>query len=1248
MKPPIPLPAWLAPLRKWFAAPVFADDEEKTARARVISLLGLYFAVALLAAALLMVPLIEQRRLENWAVLAALLLVFAVSRTFLLRGRLFLASMLMIASGWGLFLGMAALGDGIFSPALFAVMAATIVIGLLTEPRAGRIFLLLSLLAGLGLALLQQTGARLPGVFDFSPLAAWAVFALVLGFLYYLIHLVVHEQQAALARARAENEARRQAEQTLSASQKTLRDSEELFRTLTENSLAGIYLIQDGRITYANQALAQISGYSVAELIGASPLMIVDPADHALVIESMRRRVEGEIDAIHYEFRGRTKGGAIKTVEVWGSRVMMEGRPAILGNILDITERKRAEEQLQILKISVDIAPDGAYWMDMQGDFVYVNDAGCRALGYTREELLGMNVAQVNPHATPARWAQVMQMLKERPSLVNESLHRRKDGSEFPVELTSTYLQFGGREYCHGFARDITERKRAEAALRDSEQAARRYSEQLQMVHHIGATIAAGLDLEQQLQALYEQCCQIGDAHTFYVATFDEGSGEFAFRYYIKDGVRREVAPRNINDNIGLSGYVIRQRKTLYLPESAQIPKGFPTLIRQPGAVIHAYLGVPLLINDRVVGVLSLQSHKPDAYTPEQIQTLELLATQVAIAIRNSQLYEQVQRERDLADAMLVNMPGALCLCDVNGRLVRWNPYMEQISELGPLELAGLRLLSLVDDQERPRLKQLVDQVVQGGALATEVSVVAGHSRTETPFYVTGARVQIGGETFVLVMGLDISERHQIQQALREAEEQFRAVVQSANDAIVSVNDQMNITSWNPGAEKLFGYRAEEMVGCSVMEIVPHQHRATRGQAMLRMLAAGQKFAAGRVVEGAGLCKDGSEVPIEMSFAEWRTPTGRNITAIVRNITERKQRDHEQQVIANLSAAMRTAPTLAEMLPIIAEQSARLLQADAVTVEIIDPASGESVVEAALGDWHALLGARQAPGTGLNAVILRTGQPYLAADLAEEPDAIYPEALRGSIRGCAGLPLIAQEKLIGFLWIGRKKTILQGEMRLLNTIADITANAIRRATLHEQTRHDAAELARTYESTLEGWARTLQLRDRETEQHAQNVVELTLRLARAFGLDEAQLVHIRRGAILHDIGKMGVPDAILRKPGPLTDEEWAVMRQHPQYAYDLLEPIEYLHPVLEIPYCHHEKWDGSGYPRGLKGEAIPLAARIFAVVDVWDALRSDRPYRPAWSEAQALEYIRGQSGSGFDPQVVDLFLLLMEELNERG
>jgi putative nucleotidyltransferase with HDIG domain len=186
------------------------------------------------------------------------------------------------------------------------------------------------------------------------------------------------------------------------------------------------------------------------------------------------------------------------------------------------------------------------------------------------------------------------------------------------------------------------------------------------------------------------------------------------------------------------------------------------------------------------------------------------------------------------------------------------------------------------------------------------------------------------------------------------------------------------------------------------------------------------------------------------------------------------------------------------------------------------------------------------------------------------------------------------------------------------------------------------ELLNAYDDTLAGWAKALELRDKETKGHSIRVTELTVEIAEALGIQGEALVHIRRGALLHDVGKMGTPDAILNKPGPLTTEEWRIIHKHPQDGCDMLSHIDFLKPALEVPLCHHEKWDGTGYPAGLRGEEIPISARIFCIVDVWDALINDRPYRKAISEKEVMDYIRSQSGKHFDPRIVDAFLRIMK------
>ncbi len=238
-----------------------------------------------------------------------------------------------------------------------------------------------------------------------------------------------------------------------------------------------------------------------------------------------------------------------------------------------------------------------------------------------------------------------------------------------------------------------------------------------------------------------------------------------------------------------------------------------------------------------------------------------------------------------------------------------------------------------------------------------------------------------------------------------------------------------------------------------------------------------------------------------------------------------------------------------------------------------------------------------------------------------------------------GVPLISKGSVKGVLELFNRSQDKKDQawFDFMETLAGQAAIAIDNIAMYDDLQHSNNELTLAYDATIEGWSRTLDLRDKETEGHTLRVTEITVRLARAIGINGEEMVHIRRGALLHDIGKMGIPDGILLKPGPLTPEEWVTMKKHPVYAYDLLSPITFLKPALDIPYCHHEKWDGSGYPRGLKGEQIPISARLFAIADVWDAIRSDRPYRPAWSQDDAIDYIREQSGAHFDPQLVEVF-----------
>jgi putative nucleotidyltransferase with HDIG domain len=323
------------------------------------------------------------------------------------------------------------------------------------------------------------------------------------------------------------------------------------------------------------------------------------------------------------------------------------------------------------------------------------------------------------------------------------------------------------------------------------------------------------------------------------------------------------------------------------------------------------------------------------------------------------------------------------------------------------------------------------------------------------------------------------------------------------------------------------------------------------------------------------------------------------------------------------------------------------LNVDAAAVLLIQAGSGKLEYVAGQGFYTRKIEAtsqRIGQGNASRAVIERqivevpdltnyTGK-FMRAQLLVEEDFVSYYAV----------PLISKGEVKGVLEIFNRSRLNPDRewLNFLETLGGQTAIAIENSILFQDLQRSNFELALAYDATIEGWSRALDLRDRETEGHTQRVTDLTLLLARKMGLGEERLILIRRGALLHDIGKMGIPDHILLKPEELTDAEQQIMRQHPQLAYDMLEPIAYLRDALNIPYCHHEKWDGTGYPRGLSGTQIPLEARLFSIVDVWDALTTDRPYRKGWPKKKALKYIHEQSGKDFDPKMVEIFLQEVE------
>ena len=352
-----------------------------------------------------------------------------------------------------------------------------------------------------------------------------------------------------------------------------------------------------------------------------------------------------------------------------------------------------------------------------------------------------------------------------------------------------------------------------------------------------------------------------------------------------------------------------------------------------------------------------------------------------------------------------------------------------------------------------------------------------------------------------------------------------------------------------------------------------------------------------------------------------------------------RARQRQVRALVEVGSAINSSRGLKRVLEEVMDRLVALMEAERGILKLRDE-NGQLVIQTARGIDKVDINAEAfAISNTIVNHVAETGEPILTSNAQKDPR--FDRRLSVAAYHLLSIlcaPLKLKDNLIGVIYVDNRAQsgmFQQSDLEVISAFSNQAAVAIDNARLFD-------ELQAAYQATLEGWVRALDLKDKETEGHTRRVTALTERLAKSMGVDDDLLEHIRRGALLHDIGKMAIPDRILLKPGELTAEERFIIQQHPRYAYEMLSPIKFLLPALDIPYCHHEKWDGSGYPRKLKRVEIPLAARIFSIVDVWDALISDRPYRKGLDPFEIRGHIAGQSGTHFDPHVVEAFMDLKD------
>jgi HD-GYP domain-containing protein (c-di-GMP phosphodiesterase class II) len=575
-------------------------------------------------------------------------------------------------------------------------------------------------------------------------------------------------------------------------------------------------------------------------------------------------------------------------------------------------------------------------------------------------------------------------------------------------------------------------------------------------------------------------------------------------------------------------------------------------------------------LGDEVVGLISVQSYRPNAFSDRESELLSTIADTVAIAIENARLYE-AEKQR--------------------------TTRLTQIVKLG-IDLASLR-------QEDEVLETLVNQVADVMDSATCTVMLIDPDKNEAVLR-AGTGLPAGTENVRVPLSLPA----------------VRKLIHTGEPLILSDIDLQEPSIRNilvrPDLKAFFAY---PMV---------------RGGSVIGVLTLSKQ----RIYQPSA-----EEISACHLLAERAAAALENARLFEKTELQLQQ----VQALRTIDAAIASSFDLKAILNIILQQIVAQLRVDAVDILLLNPHNyafeysvGKGFLTNAIEKSRFLLGEgvighqimerRTIHIPNLKAVI----HNFLRADIfRSEGFATY-----------SAVPLIAKGEVKGVLEIYQRTQSEQSAewVEFLETLAGQVAIAIDNSQLFANLQRSNLELSMAYDATIEGWSRALDMRDSLTEGHTKRVTEMALNLARVMGMSESDLVHMRRGILLHDMGKMGIPDTILLKPDALSDEEWKIMHMHPQYAFEMLAPISYLRPALDIPGSHHEKWDGTGYPRGLKGEQIPLAARIFAVVDVFDALTSDRPYRKAWTRKMALQYILDERGKFFDPRVVDVFMSMKQEL----
>ena len=807
------------------------------------------------------------------------------------------------------------------------------------------------------------------------------------------------------------------------------------------------------------------------------------------------------------------------------------------------------------------------------------------------------------------------------------------------------------------------EQRRQESELSQArEQAQRDYDMLLGRLGILAQQVGLALEPSSIYRALFVFCTQQTPADGIFVCRYDD-VGQVRRCVFSMNLVQGRFEQHEVEDlpplplNDGPQSRAIRTGEVVITDELQDALSGIASFDvggdesdDQPSLSSAA---VPLKVLGRTIGVFEVQSTRPYAFDERHVVPLSMAANYAAVALENVSLLERERELRRSAEDserryrdLVEQASDAIVTFDLHGELQQANSTAYRMMGVSDGQaLANVSDWIAPDDLESRPMNYM--ELEPGATVLTERRFRRADG-SELPVEINTKR--ISEDTFQAIVR-DVSERKAVEEALLNEKSFSDTVINSLPGLFYLVDEEMRLVRWNQNLNEVTGFDDTAILRMSPFDFFPHSRHRDLLNGFRTVLEGGYA-----VIETALLDKEGREVPYVFSSSRLRLD-GRNfvVGTGIDVSSQKRAEERERELNLELEKRLDRLSSLHEIdmaitgsvdlrltLNVVMDKLMRDLGVAASAVWLFEKPTqtfscivSRGLSERVIRRRSTRLGEGTLGRCGLDREIVRLQGERVAEALPFlEGDNRYSDYI--------AVPLISKGSLQGVLeaYAAPGQALDDDRLEFLEALALQTAIAIDNVQMFQGLERSTVELRLAYDATIEGWARALDLRDHETEGHSRRVTELTIRLARHIGVREEEMAHIRRGALLHDIGKLGVPDAILTKPGKLTDEERKVMQRHARLGYELLAPIAFLRPAADIPYCHHEAWDGSGYPRGLQGEEIPMAARIFAVADVFDALTSDRPYRCAWDSEKVREYLRERSGSQFDPRVVEAFMEL--------